>query len=86
MAVSYYENSQFFDATNELYSVTLSLSSIGVLIERIQVNEQGQLLIRIINNANAIELIKRYEITMSIINEKKYQQINFLGHVVIWEY
>lgn len=84
-APTFAENGAFFMACRQLNLVLLNISRVGVNIERVQMNEQGSLLIKINNNGNEIELAKTLSVTETEKNGIEYEQVEFCGCTIIWE-
>lgn len=84
-APTFAENGMFFRACRQLNLALLNTSRVGVNVERVQINEQGGLLIKINNNGNEIELSKELAVTETEKNGKQYEQVEFCGCTIIWE-
>lgn len=84
-APTFAENGAFFTACRQLNVALLNASHVGVNIERVQINDKGQLLIKIDNNGNEVELAKELTVIETEKSGQQYEQVDFCGCTIIWE-
>lgn len=84
-APTFAENGAFFRACRQLNFALLSAGQVGVNIQQVQINQQGNLLIKIDNNGHELELSKILDVTETEKSGVKYEQVMFSGCTFIWE-